>query len=389
MLASKFIPNNQALLISMLILALLSSACSTAPKATDPVASASSTPLPTAEPALTQVPPPAPVDPATEIKPTAPKQYVVVKGDTLWDISSKFLQRPWYWPEIWQVNPQINNPHLIYPGDIISLVYVGGKPQLQITGGPRFVSSTRLSPEIRYEALDKNENALPAQAIRQFIVRPRIVSEAELNRAPYLVGSQDDRLIYGTDDVVYVRHLTESDADSRYNVYRPGKPLRDPDTDELLGYEAIRVGDAQVLKAGDPATIKLTRTEREALLGDRLLPPDNADDDQTYYPRAPSSQVKGRVVSLFNAISQIGQYQVGVLNLGARNGIEKGDVLAALRAGRTVRDPFTDDALNRKVTLPSERSGTMMVFRVFDKLSYGLVMDTQRPIHIGDVVVNP
>lgn len=389
MLASKLLQNNLALLISMLILTLLGTACSTAPKATDPVTNASSAPRSTTEPELTQLPPPAPVAPTIEIKPTAPQQYVVVKGDTLWDISSTFLQKPWYWPEIWQVNPQINNPHLIYPGDIISLVYIDGKPQLQISGGPRVDRSTRLSPEIRYAAFDKDDNAIPIQAIRQFIVRPQIVNEEVLSHAPYLVGSQDDRLIYGTDDIVYVRNLIDSISDNRYNVFRPGRPLRDPDTDELLGYEAILVGDAQVIKAGDPATIKLTRTEREALLGDRLLPPNHADDDQSYYPHAPSSQVNGRVVSLFNAISQIGQYQVGVLNLGARNGIEKGNVLATLKAGRTVRDPFADGNFTRKVTLPDERAGTMMVFRVFDKLSYGLVMDAQRPIHVGDAVVNP
>ena len=190
-------------------------------------------------------PPQDPAPEAVAVKPTAPQQYTVAKGDTLWDISSKFLNQPWYWPEIWHVNPQVRNPHLIYPGDVLTLFYIGGKPYIQVSGGPRIAvtGTQRLSPKIRTEDLDSEDKQLPIQAIHQFIVRPRIVSRDEFAEAPYIVGSQDNRLIYGSGDLVYVRSLKNITPGDRFSVYRKGSLLRDPVTGEQLGLEVILLGD--------------------------------------------------------------------------------------------------------------------------------------------------
>lgn len=329
--------------------------------------------------------------PAVTLRPTAPQRHVVVKGDTLWDISLKFLKEPWYWPEIWHVNPQVKNPHLIYPGDVLTLVYVDGKPKIQLSGGPRITAlpSQRMSPQIHIEGLENKNAGLPIQAMHQFMVRPRILTKEELDTAPYIAGSQDNRLIYGMEDIVYVRKLDTSSGETRYSVYRPGKPLYDPNTEELLGYEALQVGDATLLKSGDPATVRLMSMEREALLGDRLLPFDGKNEDRGFQPHPPTNPVDGSVISLFDAISQIGQHQIAVVNLGTRDGIEKGHVLAISESGRKVHDPFATGNTKSKLTLPDERSGIMMLFRVFEKLSYGLIMDATRPIRIGYAVHQP
>jgi hypothetical protein len=333
---------------------------------------------------------PAPVpERAVEIKPTAPDQYVVIKGDTLWDIASHFLKDPWYWPEIWHVNSQVTNPHLIYPGDVLTLYYVNGRPFVQVSDGPRVGGGmTKLSPQVRVEGLDRDDDRLPIEAIQQFITRPRVVSKEELDKAPYVLSAQDDRLIYGSGDRVYVRSLEQLPEGHRYSVFRPGEVLVDPVTNELLGYEAILVADATVVKTGDPSTVLLERSEREALIGDRLLPL-NDEQARAFFPRAPKHEVNGLVISLFDAISQIGQHQVVVLNVGERNGIEKGHVLAVHQAGRMVHDPYARDGQSKSVILPTEKAGVVMIFRTFEKVSYALVMNATRPMHVGDAVQPP
>ena len=384
-------------LINIAILTFLLTNCGYAPK--QPVSVAPPEPNlaeSTSTQAAAQQETDKPQRPVT-IKSSAPNQYIVVKGDTLWDISSKFLLDPWYWPEIWHVNPQIENPHLIYPGDVLSLFYVHGKPYVRVSGGPRTKAgvnrngqkNSRLAPKVRTKALDNDKHQLPVQAIRQFIIRPRIVTKEQLEQAPYIVGSQDNRLIYGTADVVYIRGLERLAGNGRYSVFRAGKVFRDPVSDELLGYEALPVGDASLIKGGETSTVRLTRTEREALLGDRLLPFDDLDEDRTFTPRAPSDLVNGQVISLSDAISQIGAFQIAVLNLGQRNGIEKGHVLAVFESGHVVNDPFAKDRLARKVTLPDEKTGIVMVFRTFKNVSYALVMQAARPVRVGNAVRNP
>ena len=213
--------------------------------------------------------------PPVALKSTAPEEYVVVKGDTLWGIASKFLERPWFWPEIWRDNPQIDNPDLIYPGDVLTIVYIDGRPYIQVGDGPRVGGSfttIRLSPRVRVEALADDHDRVPVQSIQQFITRPRVVSKEQLDTAPYILSAQDDRLIYGSGDRVYVRGPQILNKNERYSLFRPGQALRDPATRELLGYEAILIADAMVIKGGDPATVMLENSQREALKGDRLLP---------------------------------------------------------------------------------------------------------------------
>ncbi len=332
--------------------------------------------------------PVAPDQHDVEFRASAPEQYTVVPGDTLWDLSNRFLVQPWYWPEIWYLNPQIENPHLIYPGDVISIFYVGGKPYLTVADGPRIAGTERLSPKIRSEDIDAGVYSIPINAIQQFIIRPRVVSEETLESAPYIIGSQEPRLAYGSGERVYVRGL-DTDAQGSFTVFRPGDAYYDPKTNELLGYEAIMVGDGEIIRLDDPATFDISQVKREALRGDRLLPINFNDQDTEFVPHAPDAKMHGYIISLFDAISQVGTYQVVTLNLGDRDGIEKGHVLAVNQAGRVLDDPFEKPGSLTFVELPEEKAGFAMVFRTFEKVSYALIMETSRPIQIGDSVANP
>lgn len=365
------------------------------------------------------------------LNPGHPQSYSVVRGDTLWDIAGRFLTNPWQWPDIWQVNPQIKNPHLIYPGDLISLTYRDGRPILSLTRG-RLV---KLTPSVREEPHDQAIPPIPLDAIHQFLSRPRVVTQAELEGAAYVVGSQDEHLAVGGGGRVYIRGLPEKPG-SKYSVFRPGGVYKDPDTGAVLGYEALHVADLLLHKSGDPATGVLTWSNREVLKGDRLMPQENAEYPD-FIPRAPDSVVSGRIISVIDGVSQIGQYNVVVINKGQADGLQPGHVLAIFQAGQEIADPIgteiayrdhidelkrqelenpskvgrffdgvangvrdaklsVDKALGErvggapvKVTLPEERAGEVMIFRTFDAVSYGLVMNTQRPVHILDKVENP
>ncbi|MEJ2115862.1 MAG: LysM peptidoglycan-binding domain-containing protein [Gammaproteobacteria bacterium] len=309
----------------------------------------------------------------------------MVPGDTLWDLSNKFLVQPWYWPEIWYLNPQIQNPHLIYPGDVITIFYVGGKPYLTVGDGPRV---TKLSPKVRSEDIDAQEYGIPIPAIQQFIVRPRVVSEETLDSAPYILSSVDERLAFGAGDRVYARGFN-GDPDGQYTVFRKGGALHDPKTDELLGFEAIIVGDGEIIRSDDPATFDLTQTKREALRGDRLLPVNFGEIDTEFVPHVPPDGTHGYVISLFEAISQVGTFQVIAISLGERNGMQKGHVLDINQAGRVVADPFEKPGSLVDVELPEESAGRAMVFRTFEKVSYALIMETSRSIQVGDSATSP
>ncbi|MFP4080182.1 MAG: LysM peptidoglycan-binding domain-containing protein [Ectothiorhodospira sp.] len=368
--------------IVTLILALLTAGCATAPQ--DPTPAEPPRALETAP----APPPDAPPEeaPQAKIRDTAPERYVVRPGDTLWDISRTFLEDPWYWPEIWVDNPQIENPHLIYPGDVISLQYVNGRPRLTVDGGPRVRPTVKLSPRVRAEPLPPSLDT-PIQALQQFLVRPRVVTEQQMEDSAYLLASREERMIFGAKDRLYARRLEGDPVGARYHVFRPGGELRDPKTDELLGFEAIPVADAELVRQGDPATVVLTRSDRETLVGDRLLPQDDAEQDFLFTPRPPDPDARGQVISLFDAISRIARFQVAVINLGEREGIEQGQVFAAYQAGRTVRDRFAGDG--ERVTLPDERVGLLMVFRTFEKVSYALVVESTHPIGKGYAVRHP
>jgi len=338
-----------------------------------------------------------------------PQEYIVKKGDTLWDIASMFLKDPWYWPEIWQRNPQVKNPHLIYPGDILTLIYVNGMPQIRVAratdAGDGIIrrettdSSGRkvvkLSPSIHRKTLNEAIPSIPADAVRQFLTRPRVVSHDEWVLAPYIVGSDDDHLILGANNKVYIRGELDKER-IRYSVFREGKRLEDPDTGELLGYEVIYAGQVRINKYGEPATGILLSTSREVVVGDRLLPTDKSAIDQQYFPRLPENYIDGKVISLFDAISSIAKYQIAVINRGTNDGLEVGHLLATYQRGGYARDRFLDRTSVKRgeeqklnVLLPDERSGIMMIFKVFDRVSYGLVLKSTRTISKLDRVEKP
>lgn len=320
------------------------------------------------------------------LQPDHPDRYVVKKGDTLWDISQTFLQDPWRWPEIWQVNPQIENPHLIYPGDVIALVFgPDGKPQLQLLRGRQTV---KLEPQARSTPLREAIPPIPMDAIAQFLNDSRAVLTPEtLENAPYIVESMDSHLIAGTGDRIYVRSIPDR-TNTRYNVYRPGAVYKRPGTDTILGYEALYVGDATLERVGDPATLELSRTVRETLVGDRLLPVGEETIQQNFFPHPPAKNVDGSILKVVDGVSQIGQYQVVVIDLGTNDGMEQGNVLAVFKRGDTIRDVVTKER-DQRVKLPDERSGLVMVFRPFERVSYALVMSATRTLHINDAVRNP
>jgi hypothetical protein len=333
----------------------------------------------------------------------APDQYVVKTGDTLWDISKVFLREPWYWPEIWYVNPQISNPHLIYPGDVLRLVYIDGQPRLTVAerGGDkveRGAGGKRLSPEVRREPLSQAITAIPYDIVASFMGRPTLLSKEQVNTAPYVVAMRDGHMIGAIGNEIYARGIGQATPDTRYSVVHVEEELRDPDNNALLGYSGMYVGSGPVATQGDPAKLLLTDSTREALQGDKLFP-ESVDINVDFVPHAPASDVDAAVIAV-RSHTVMGQYQVVALNRGTGAGLEPGHILAIYQPGGVVRDTFskgglatrrsrTSSAFGNKVQLPEERAGIIMVFKAFDKLSYALVMETTHEIRQGDRAKNP
>lgn len=317
-----------------------------------------------------------------ELNPTHPDRYVVVKGDTLWDISAKFLTTPWRWPDIWYVNPQIANPHLIYPGDIIELSYVDGQPRLTLQRG----RDRKLSPEIRVSDLEDAIPTIPIDAIAPFMGNPRVVSKEEYDSAPYVVAFKDSHILGSAGVNAYVRSIEQGDPNG-YVVIRMGDAYHDAETGELLGYEAVQIAETELLRAGDPATFRLPKTNREVEKGDRMMPVMEAQLRQNFYPHAPESDLSGHIISVLEGVTQIGQFNVVVIDRGEHDGVEVGHVLTVDQAGPEIRDVVA--GRGEMVTLPNEEAGVMMVFRVFDRVSYGLIMEASSVMHKGDIVRTP
>ncbi|MEW8660064.1 MAG: LysM peptidoglycan-binding domain-containing protein [Candidatus Thiodiazotropha endolucinida] len=314
------------------------------------------------------------------LNPSHPERYTVVKGDTLWDISSMFLRDPWLWPEVWYVNPQIANPHLIYPGDEIVLTYRDGQPILQLS------RKNSLSPRVRATPLDQAIPTIPIDAIAPFLTRPYVVDENELEKAPYIVHFLDDHIVGGAGISYYARSIME-ERPIQYAVVRPEKPYKDPDTGEILGYEALYVGTSELKRTGDPAKLLLTSSDMEAIIGDRLIKEQEDEPLIDFQPRVPENPIEGRIISVLNGVTQIGQYNVVVLNKGANVGLEAGHVLRILQGGEAIRDIVK--GRGETVTLPLEEAGHLMVFRTFEKVSFALVMDATKPLHVLDWVRTP
>lgn len=344
----------------------------------------------------------APSAPLT-LKPDAPDRYVVVPGDTLWGISQRYTDSPWRWPELWGLNKdQIRNPHLIYPGYVILLLdrasgrlSIGNAPS-RPSGGSAGSEATsgvaKLEPRVRSERLDKEGiPAIPAALIEPFLTRPLIVEPDGLENAPTIVGTQTDRVIIAAGNTAYVRGIGASKEGTWY-VYRRGSALVDPDTNQTLAYEAIYLGTAQVTRAGDPATVVLTAAVQEVEAGDKLVAAARPQSI-SYAPRAPSAKIQGRVMGIYGGVSKIGEagpQSIITINRGSRDGVEVGHVLALYARGGSVRDRSkAANARDARIELPNERAGLAFVFRVFDRVSYALIMRLTRPVGPRDVVQTP
>ena len=310
-----------------------------------------------------------------------PEKYTVKKGDTLWDISDLYLRDPWLWPEIWYANPQIANPHLIYPGDIISMVYIDGRPRLMLEKRDRRV---KLSPEVKVVPESEAIPALPLDIINSFLTRNRIVTPEEVDRAPYVVAGYEKKLLSGSGDTFYARG--QFDETPTYGLYRVGEPYLDPVTQEILGIRAQDVGSAKVQRvADDIATMLATRSLEEVRIGERLLPHEERPLNSIFYPSAPDSTVEGEIMAVEGGITQVGHLDVVSINRGEREGLEAGNILAIFKRGEEV----TDYIAKEKINLPNEQAGLLMIFRAFEKMSYGLVIKAERPLAVNDIVKNP
>ncbi len=317
-----------------------------------------------------------------KINPAHPDQYTVVKGDTLWDISGKFLQNPWQWPKLWEHNRQIKNPHLIYPGDTVYFSYVDGKPRLSLS------RNIKLSPDIREKSLDDAIKLIPSNAISQFLTSPKVVNENDLANSPYVIDFAGEHLIAGAGDRVYVRSIKNPES-LNYTIYRQGAPYIRPSSGEILGYEAVYVADTTLQTAGDPATLSINKSDSEIRIGDRLMVSAAGELALDYFPHPPQTEISGSIISVLNGVSQIGQHNIVVIDRGTEDGIETGHVFDIYRRGRTVADQYHDQEETTEVKLPDEIAGVLMVFRPFEKVSYALVMEATSAIHVLDIVKTP
>lgn len=310
-----------------------------------------------------------------------PQTYVVKKGDTLWDISQMFLNDPWLWPEIWHVNPQVDNPHLIYPGDTLNLVYIDGRPKLVVKRG----KDVKLSAQVRISELDLAIPAIPLDSISPFMSDSRVVDSQVLKTAPYVLAGSDGHIVSGAGDQLYARGAVDKDENT-FSIFRPGTAYLDPETQEMLGYQAFFIANARVTALdGEIATLGLNQTTEEVRRGDRLLPDEERHISSSFYPSAPEQETNGYIIAVEGGVSQIGSMDVVVLNKGARDNLDVGNVLAIYRVGENVRDPIT----NEIVKVPDTRAGLVMVFRTFDRVSYGLVLKATRPLAVMDKVKKP
>ena len=342
------------------------------------------------------------------ISPNAPERYVVQKGDTLWDISGMYLKDPWFWPEIWHVNPSIQNPHLIYPGDVLYFSYVDGKPRVSLEAA----SAMRLSPEVRTSPLTGAIRAIPYELLMDFVGRPSLLTTDDVKNQPYVVGMRDRHIVGSTANEVYARGLGQPAEGTRYNIVGVGEKLYDPDNGDLLGYIGHYAGTAAVIQStgavapGTDSIFKMKREEplthmrvievgREILQGDKVFPV-QADVGADFVPSPPSNEaILGQIIAVVDGVQVAGRYQVVAINRGKRHGLAPGNALGVFYRGELVRDRFDRESWSaftanyEKVRLPDERSATILLFTVKDRMSYGLVVQSSQVINRGDFVAHP
>ncbi|WP_296899142.1 LysM peptidoglycan-binding domain-containing protein [Thiohalocapsa sp.] len=385
---------------------------------------------PQAQLSLTQLSPATAAHP--QLRSDAPQRYVVRPGDTLWGIAGRFLNEPWHWPRVWQTNPDVADPNRIYPGDVLVVDTSSGSPRIRRADSRGGMRTVKLSPRVRVSEIDREIPAIPVNAIAPFLSRPVVTTARELDSAPYVVGFPEEQMLGGLGDTLLVRNILNP-ANDRWEVLRPGQPYRDPNTREILGYEASFVATARLERPGDPATLTVIRSRKEVKAGDRVRPAREEEPIRGFFPRGAPASMRGHIIAVLNGVSQIGQYDVVVLSRGGRDGVETGHVFDVYRGGELRRDPIkkrrTDwhwrdetpaDAsfwlgdweldgwvrnkpdpnaplpLHRRATqgfdkyiVPDSRSGVVMVFRVFPKVSFALVMYANRAMHVGEIVSSP
>jgi len=358
-----------------------------------------------------------------ELKKNHPERHVVVKGDTLWGISSRFLKDPWLWPKVWKLNrSQIKNPHLIYPGDVVFLDYSSGKPELKLLR-----ETITLQPGAVEEPLQKSAvPTIPLNVIAPFLSQPLVIEKDQLANSPRIIAGQDNRVVLSTGTKIYINKIEEEDG-LNWFVYRPGQTLTDPDSKEDLGVEATYLGDARMTRYGEPASAVVTKAKEEIFIKDRLVP---AGDEAVtnFVPHAPDADIRGRIIKIYGGLAEAGPESIVAISRGAADGVEIGHVLAINRYGRVIKDPepskesadaktklkelnfdVSNDADGKPIVnfekkaekndglalepgmikLPDERVGLLMIFRVFDRVSYGLVMQASEPINNKDAVQTP
>ncbi len=314
---------------------------------------------------------------------SAPDSYTVVRGDTLWGIAGRFLKQPWRWPEIWQMNrEQIRNPHWIYPGQTIYLDRATGT--MRLGGGPNGNGTVKLSPQVRVET---GRDAIPSispEAIEPYLTQPLVIENAEMLDAPRIVASKE-RVVMGAGDIAYVAGITDPSI-TVYQVFRPGRPLKDPDSGTVIAYQADYLGTARVTRPGNPATLVITASKMEINVGDRLVPA-TKPVVINYVPHAPAAPVAGRIVSTYSGVAYAGANMIVAVNRGAAEGLEIGTVLAIKTFGRTFVDKT--NGTRETITLPEERKGLLFIFRVFNHIAYGLITSSVGPVEVGDAVTQP
>ncbi len=314
-----------------------------------------------------------------------PDRHIVVKGDTLWDISGKFLKQPWRWPEIWQMNrDQIKNPHLIYPGDVVLLDMSSGSPRLRL--GKKVGASTgKLQPTVYSKPIQQVVPSIPPNAIEPFISQPLVIEDGELNTGVKIVAMQEDRMLVGTGDSFYASGIPDA-AVEKWHVFRKGKPLKDPATGKILAYEAFFLGNARLVKPGEPALLRVSLAKEEIARGDRLIPAPEPEII-SYVPHRPEQDVSARVLGIYGGLREGGANSVVALNVGKNDGMEIGHVVALYR--KRVSLDVDDSGRRTETPVPDERYGLAFVFRVFKGVSYALVVESSKAVIVGDTARNP
>ena len=318
-----------------------------------------------------------------------PDRYIVEKGDTLWDIAGRFLKKPWHWPEIWHVNKQIANPHLIFPGDVIKLIYIDGQKKLTVSQRSYKLSpgsgDEKLEPRIYATPISDAIATIPLDEINSFLSKSRFLEEGELEMAPYVLAGAKKRLILGKGDNLYARGEFADDIAS-YGIYRKGETYIDPETKEVLGIQVMDIGSGVMQAVKDEiATLGVTRAVKEVRVGDRLMPNEERSIESTFFPSPPAKQVEGVIMAVEDGVAKVGMLDVVILNRGERDGLEVGNVLAIYKRGEVVKDRIAKE----DIVLPEENAGLLMVFQSFEKLSLALILEADRTLSVNDIVRNP